>query len=102
MTRCTWAGSRTCRASRLTVGQISVLDIFDQNSYAGDPTTQFLNWALVGNEAWDYPANSMGFITGLAAELNQPKWALRYGMFQMPTVANGMAINQRICRLGEW
>ncbi|MGD1085107.1 MAG: carbohydrate porin [Verrucomicrobiota bacterium] len=79
----------------LTVGQISVLDIFDQNSYAGDPTTQFLNWALVGNEAWDYPANSMGFITGFAAELNQPKWTLRYGMFQMPTVQNGMAINQQ-------
>jgi high affinity Mn2+ porin len=79
----------------LTVGQISVLDIFDQNSYAGDPTTQFLNWALVGNEAWDYPANSIGYITGFAAELNQPNWTARYGMFQMPGVQNGMAINQQ-------
>ena len=79
--------------SRLTftVGQISVLDIFDQNTYAGDPTTQFLNWALVGNEAWDYPANSMGYMTGFAAELNQPNWALRYGFFQQPQRANGMA-----------
>lgn len=75
----------------LTVGQISVLDIFDQNSYAGDPTTQFLNWAMVGNEAWDYPANSMGYITGFAVELNQPGWTARYGFFQMPRVANGMA-----------
>jgi len=75
----------------LTVGQISVLDIFDQNTYAGDPTSQFLNWALAGNEAWDYPANSMGFMTGFAAELNQPHWTLRYGFFQMPRVANGMA-----------
>jgi high affinity Mn2+ porin len=75
----------------LTVGQISVLDIFDQNSYAGDPTTQFLNWALVGNEAWDYPANSMGYITGVAAELNQRNWTARYGFFQMPQRANGMA-----------
>jgi len=75
----------------LTVGQISVLDIFDQNSYAGDPTTQFLNWALVGNEAWDYPANAMGYITGFAAELNQSNWTLRYGFFQMPRVQNGMA-----------
>jgi high affinity Mn2+ porin len=75
----------------LTVGQISVLDIFDQNSYAGDPTTQFLNWALVGNEAWDYPADSMGYITGFAAELNQPNWTARYGFFQMPQRANGMA-----------
>ena len=79
----------------LTVGEISVLDIFDQNSYAGDPANQFLNWALVGNEAWDYPANSLGYITGFAAELNQPKWTARYGFFQMPSVANGMAINQQ-------
>jgi len=79
----------------LTIGEISVLDIFDQNSYAGDPTTQFLNWALVGNEAWDYPANSMGYITGFAAELNQPNWTARYGFFQMPSVQNGMAINQQ-------
>ena len=79
----------------LTVGEISVLDIFDQNSYAGDVTSQFLNWALVGNEAWDYPANSLGFITGFAAELNQPNWTARYGMFQMPTAQNGMAVNQQ-------
>jgi high affinity Mn2+ porin len=79
----------------LTVGEISVLDIFDQNTYAGDPTTQFLNWALVGNEAWDYPANSLGYITGFAVELNQPNWTARYGMFQMPSVQNGMAINQQ-------
>jgi high affinity Mn2+ porin len=75
----------------LTVGQISVLDIFDQNSYAGDVTSQFMNWALVGNEAWDYPANSMGYITGFAAELNQANWTARYGFFQMPRVSNGMA-----------
>jgi high affinity Mn2+ porin len=75
----------------LTVGQMSVLDIFDQNSYAGDPTTQFLNWALVGNEAWDYPANSIGYITGFAAELNQANWTARYGMFREPQRANGMA-----------
>jgi high affinity Mn2+ porin len=75
----------------LTVGEFSVLDIFDQNSYAGDPTTQFLNWAFVGNEAWDYPADSIGYISVLAAELNQPKWTARYGFFQVPRVSNGMA-----------
>lgn len=85
------AGRQDISRLTLTVGQISVLDVFDQNSYAGDPTTQFLNWAFVGNEAWDYPANSIGYITGFAAELNQPAWALRYGFFQVPRVANGMA-----------
>jgi len=75
----------------LTLGEMSVLDIFDNNAYAGDPTTQFLNWAFVGNEAWDYPASSLGFITGLAGEWYQPPWVLRYGLFQEPRHANGLA-----------
>jgi high affinity Mn2+ porin len=77
----------------ITVGEISLLDIFDNNAYASDPQSQFLNWAFVGNEAWDYPANSLGFITGLAAELYQPQWALRYGFFQVPRRSNGLAID---------
>jgi high affinity Mn2+ porin len=85
------AGQQDVSRLTLTVGQISVLDIFDQNSYAGDAASQFLNWGLVGNEAWDYPANSLGFITGLAAELNERNWTARYGMFQIPRVQNGMA-----------
>jgi high affinity Mn2+ porin len=73
------------------VGEISPLDVFDQNSYASDPTTQFLNWAFVGNEAWDYPADSIGYISGFTAELNEPVWTARYGFFQVPRVQNGMA-----------
>jgi high affinity Mn2+ porin len=75
----------------VTLGEISVLDIFDNNAYAGDPTTQFLNWAFVGNEVWDYPANSLGFITGAAMEWYRPPWVLRYGLFQVPRQSNGLA-----------
>jgi len=74
-----------------TVGKFSAKDIFDNNAYANDPRTQFLNWGLVANEPWDYPADSIGFTTGAAAELNVPDWALRYGFFQMPRVSNGLA-----------
>jgi high affinity Mn2+ porin len=82
----------------VTVGEISLLDIFDNNAYASDPSTQFMNWAFVGNEAWDYPANSLGFITGLAAEWYQPPWAVRYGFFQEPRVANGLGIDPAYLR----
>ncbi len=77
----------------LTVGKISAKDIFDNNAYANDSRTQFMSWALMANEAWDYPADSLGFMTGLAAELNQPNWAVRYGFFQMPRTSNGMALD---------
>ena len=79
--------------SRITVtlGKMSAKDIFDYNIYANDPRTQFFNWALMANEAWDYPADSLGYTTGIAIELNQPQWAVRYGFFQMPRTANGTA-----------
>lgn len=84
----TLAGKHDVSRLAITVGRIGAVDIFDDNSYAGDPSTQFMNWALVTNAAWDYPADSLGFTTGLTLALNQRKWALRYGFFQIPAVAN--------------
>jgi high affinity Mn2+ porin len=77
----------------VTIGKFSVKDIFDNNAYANDPRTQFMSWAFMANEAWDYPADSLGYTTGLALELNQPHWAVRYGFFQMPRNSNGTAMD---------
>lgn len=75
----------------ITLGRFSPLDICDNNTYAEDPHTQFMNWAMMGNLAWDYGQDTLGYATGLAVELNQPKWALRYGVFQMPRDKNGFS-----------
>jgi high affinity Mn2+ porin len=88
------AGSQDVSRVTLTLGKMSAKDIFDNNTYANDPRTQFMNWGLMANEAWDYPADSLGYETGFATELNQPHWAVRYGFFQMPKVSNGMAQDQ--------
>jgi high affinity Mn2+ porin len=84
----TLAGRHDISRIAIAVGRIAAIDIFDNNSYASDPTTQFLNWAFISNVAWDYPADSLGFTTGATIELRQPNWALRYGFFQIPAVAN--------------
>ena len=84
----TLAGEQDISRLTFTLGRLAALDIFDHNTYAQDPHTQFLNWAMAGNLAWDYPADSVGYTTGIALELNQPKWALRYGFFQMPRIPN--------------
>jgi high affinity Mn2+ porin len=86
--------------SRLTftVGRMSAKDVFDNNAYANDSRTQFMNWALMANEAWDYPGDSLGYITGLAIELNEPSWAVRYGFFQMPRNANGVALDDHFLK----
>ncbi len=94
------AGKADVRRVTLTVGRFSAKDIFDNNSYANDPRTQFMNWGLMANEAWDYPADALGYITGLTAELNQPQWTLRYGFFQMPRSSNGTALDDHF--LDAW
>ncbi len=85
------AGHRDVSRLTLTLGKFSAKDIFDNNAYANDPRTQFMSWAMMANEAWDYPADSLGYTTGLAAELNQAEWAFRYGFFQVPRSSNGTA-----------
>ena len=86
----TLAGKQDVSRLTFTLGRMSVADIFDQNTYANSPRTQFMNWALVNNEAWDYAADDVGYTTGLAVELNQPNWTLRYGLFQVPKTANNL------------
>jgi high affinity Mn2+ porin len=83
------AGRQDVSRLVITVGRFSAKDIFDNNAYANDPRAQFMNWALMANAAWDYPADSLGFTTGLAIEFNQPKWTLRYGFFHEPAEKNG-------------
>jgi high affinity Mn2+ porin len=57
-----------------------------------------MNWGLVNNEGWDYPADSTGYDTGLAVEFNQPNWTLRYGFFQAPSVQNGLSEADRFLK----
>lgn len=91
----TLAGRQDISRLTVTVGRFASGDIFDTNAYANDPRSQFLNWGLVNNEGWDYPADTIGYTTGLALELNQPEWTLRYGFFQVPGVQNGLTAEDR-------
>lgn len=73
----------------ITVGRMSVADIFDYNTYDHDPHTQFMNWGAM-MLTYDYPSDTVGYTTGIAFELNQKDWALRYGWYQMPSTPNGL------------
>ena len=79
------AGSYAASRLTFTFGRLTPSDTFDNNTYAHDPRTQFLNWALADNGAWDYPVNAHDTTWGAVVELNQPRWALRYGIFTVPT-----------------
>jgi high affinity Mn2+ porin len=80
----------------VTVGNLSVIDLFDQNDFAHDPRRQFLNWALVTYGAFDYAADARGYTWGAAAEYITPTYAVRFGRFIQPKDSNGLKLNPRI------
>lgn len=84
--------------SRLTIsaGKFSLDDFFDDNLYSHDPRSQFLNWSLMSNGAWDYPANTRGYTQGGVIELFEPTWAARFSITQVPRQANGPDLDENI------
>ena len=73
----------------ITAGKLAATDLFDLNRYANSTRTQFLDWVLFNNGAWDYAADTRGYSNGVAVAWITPRWAIRAGSFQMPTFANG-------------
>ncbi|HLK61125.1 MAG TPA: carbohydrate porin [Chthonomonadaceae bacterium] len=91
-------GMRPTHRLVLTAGKIGVPDLFDTNTYANNTRTQFLNWALINNAAYDYAADTRGYTLGAALEWIHPDWAVRIGRFQMPKVANGIDLQENLSR----
>jgi high affinity Mn2+ porin len=73
----------------ITAGKFSLTDFFDNSSVSHDPRTQFLNWALFGSGAWDYPANTRGYNFAVVFQIFYHDWAFKYANTFEPTVANG-------------
>lgn len=92
------AGTQGSRRVVLTAGKLSVMDLFDNNRYSHDPRTQFLNWALMGHGAWDYPADTRGYTWGFTTEAFWDAWACRYGRFAEPLEANQMELDHGFAR----
>ncbi|HEX7413512.1 MAG TPA: carbohydrate porin, partial [Bacteroidia bacterium] len=77
--------------SRITisVGKFSLADFFDDNAYSHDPRSEFMNWSLMSNGAWDYPANTRGYTWGAVVELIEPGYAVRISSTLVPKISNG-------------
>ncbi|MDB5652815.1 MAG: cell envelope biosis protein OmpA [Tardiphaga sp.] len=82
------AGKRDIDRITLTVGRFAVGDFFDGNSYAKDPRADFMNWAMWSSAAYDFPADLPGFTRGAVIDLNRKDWAVRAGVFQVPSQPN--------------
>jgi high affinity Mn2+ porin len=73
----------------ITAGKVSITDFFDNSSVSHDPRTQFLNWALFGSGAWDYPANTRGYDFAAIFKIVYHDWGFKYANTFEPTTANG-------------
>jgi high affinity Mn2+ porin len=92
------AGLKSKRYFSIAVGKFGMSDFFDGNEFSHDPRTQFMNWALMNNAAWDYPANTRGYALGATAELGQPDWTLRFAFTMVTTQANMSTWDAKIGR----
>ncbi len=86
--------------SRITIsaGKFSIADYFDDNSYSHDPRTEFMNWSLMSNGAWDYPANTRGYTWGCVVELVKPGYAIRISDVLVPQIANAPRLDDKISK----
>lgn len=76
----------------ITVGKINATDIFDDNAYAHDPKTDFMNWSLIDGGAYDYAADAWGYSYAAVAEWRTGDWTFRGGLFDTSRFPNGKSL----------
>lgn len=91
-------GLKSKRYFSIAAGKFGMADFFDNNAFSHDPRMQFMNWALMDNGAWDYPANTRGYTIGTYAELGQPDWTLRFALTMVVTQANSSVWDAKIAK----
>jgi hypothetical protein len=92
------AESVPVRRFEFRAGKMTLPDFFDINGPGSDSHLQFLNWTVDNNGAWDYAADTRGYTVGGMAEYDDRSWSIRYGLFAMPTMANGIDMDWAFSR----
>ena len=89
------AGKQDIDRITVIVGRFAIGDFFDNNAYAHDPRADFMNWAMWASAAYDFPADLPGYTRGAVVELNRKDWAVRAGVFQVPSAPNSDVLTTR-------
>ena len=92
------AASVPARRLEFRIGKLTLPDFFDANSVGSDSHLQFMNWTVDNNGAWDYAADTRGYTLGGMAEYDDRVWSVRYGLFAMPVIANGIDMDWAFSR----
>lgn len=82
----------------VTAGKFAANDLFDTNLSADNARSQFMNWALFDNAAWDFAADTRGYSKGVAVTFHTPGWEITAGSLQMPLQANGNDLDPELSK----
>ena len=93
------AGSHPVDYLSFYIGKFSLGDFFDNNEFANGPRTQFLNWAMMNNAAWDYAANTRGYTYSFTTILHRQSMSYKLGIAMLPKTANGPDFNTDIANV---
>jgi len=79
----------------LTLGNFTILDMFDRNSVSSDPRQTFINMAFMTHASWDFPSDARGYSWGGVAELYWDNWEARFGRITPPVNPNQLPLDFR-------
>ncbi|HWL84769.1 MAG TPA: carbohydrate porin [Polyangiaceae bacterium] len=78
------------------LGNFSVIDFFDKNSFSGDLRQQFFNMAFMTYAAYDFVADARGYTWGGVAEFDDDDWAIRIGRLAPPQDPNSLPLTLQL------
>ena len=95
-------GSQTANRVVVTIGKVSVVDVFDTNKYAHDPRNDFMNWSIIDIGSFDYAADAWGSTYGATVEWYQDRWTARVGLFDLSITPNSLALDNRLLQQAQF
>ena len=78
------------------VGKFDLVDFFDVNDVANDSHSQFLNWTVVNDGAYDYAADVRGYTYGAILDYEDRRWGFRFGEALLSKRANGLNLQKNL------
>lgn len=91
-------GNESTERIEIRGGKFSTADVFDQNRYANNTRTQFMNYSFITNTAYDYASDTRGYSWGIVLSYVNPVWQLTYAAMMVPTFGNGNIFDTEIWR----
>lgn len=80
------------------LGKYCLADVFDNNVFSEGPRTQFINWAIMNNAAWDYASNVRGYNDAFTVITHLSSIAYKASLSLLPPVPNDAELNTNISR----